>query len=91
MTTDDIKALANLARIAVTDEEAAEYVKDFGAILGYVEQINNVDVSSIEEMPLQINVARPDVDARASESYTGTLLAEAPENMDGFYKVQKIL
>ncbi len=91
MTTDDIKALANLARIAVTDEEAAEYVKDFGSILGYVEQINSVDVSGVDDMPLQSNIARLDINPHDPQSYSQKLLAEAPESMDGFYKVQKIL
>jgi aspartyl-tRNA(Asn)/glutamyl-tRNA(Gln) amidotransferase subunit C len=91
MTTDDIKALANLARIAVTEEEAAEYVKDFGSILGYVEQINSVDVSGVDDTSLQSNVARLDTDATPTGSNIDKLIAEAPENMDGFYKVQKIL
>jgi aspartyl-tRNA(Asn)/glutamyl-tRNA(Gln) amidotransferase subunit C len=91
MTTDEIKALAHLARIAVTDEEVAGFAQDLDSILGYVAQINAVDVSSIESVPLQSNVARPDQNPHESGQYVETLLAGAPDSQDGFYKVPKIL
>lgn len=91
ITYEEIRNLAHLARIAVTDEEVASYAKDFESILGYVDQINDVDVSEISTQPLQINVARLDEHPNDENSATQRLLANAPATQDGYYKMPKIL
>lgn len=91
ITRDEIKKLAHLARIAVTDQEADEYSKDFEAILGYVDQINQVVVTDTTmEYPTQ-NTARPDVVQNQKGTYNDRMLANAPDQEAGFYKVPKIL
>ncbi len=91
ITADEIKKLAHLARIEVTEEEVAQYAQDLESILGYVDQINNVDVSSVDGAPLQINNFRLDENPHESGQYIESLLADAPASQDGFYKVPKIL
>lgn len=91
ITADEIKKLAHLARIEVTEEEVAEYAKDFESILGYVDQINNVNVSDVEGEQVQINMVRDDEHPHESGQYVENLLADAPDAQDGFYKVPKIL
>ena len=91
ITVDEIKNLAHLARVEVTEEEAEMYAKDFESILGYVDQINSVDVSGVDAKPLEVNVAREDKDSTASDANRDALLAQSPESQDGFYKVPKIL
>lgn len=91
ITPEEIKKLAHLARISVTDDEVATYAKDFEAILGYVDQINNVNVSELETVTIQDNIARLDENPHESGQYVVQMLADAPESQDGFYKVPKIL
>ena len=91
ITPEEIKKLAHLARISVTDAEVATYAKDFEAILGYVDQINNVNVSELETVTIQDNIARLDENPHESGQYVVQMLADAPESQDGFYKVPKIL
>lgn len=91
ITHEEIRNLAHLARIAVTDDEVASYVTDFESILGYVDQINNVDVSEISTQPLQTNIARLDEHPNPENSATDRLLANAPATADGYYKMPKIL
>ena len=91
ITADEIKKLAHLARIEVTEEEVVQYAQDLESILGYVDQINNVDVSSVDSAPLQINSFRLDGNPHESGQYIEPLLADAPASQDGFYKVPKIL
>jgi aspartyl-tRNA(Asn)/glutamyl-tRNA(Gln) amidotransferase subunit C len=91
ITSEEIKKLAHLARISVTDDEVAAYAKDFEAILGYVDQINNVNVSELETVTIQGNIARLDENPHESGHYVTGMLADAPESQDGFYKVPKIL
>lgn len=91
MTTDEIKGLAHLARIAITDEEVAEYARDFDSILGYVAQINTVSIPDDAVAPLQVNTAREDANATPSGTYAEKMLQGAPGSEKGFYKVPKIL
>ncbi len=63
VTSDDIKHLANLSRLNVSDEELEEYRKEFSAILDYVQMIQEVDISGIAPVvgaSLNINTAAED-------------------------------
>jgi aspartyl-tRNA(Asn)/glutamyl-tRNA(Gln) amidotransferase subunit C len=91
ITHEEIEKLAHLARIDVTPDEVAEYAKDFESILGYIDQINTADISSIETVQLQVNTTRNDESAHAPGSYVEKLLADAPDIQDGYYKMPKIL
>src|SRR5689334_12082016 len=59
----DIKYVAHLARIALSPEEEAKLGAQLGNILGYIEKLNQLDVSNVEPtahaIPL-VNVSRPD-------------------------------
>lgn len=91
ITRDEIKKLAHLARIAVTDEEVDEYAKDFEAILGYVEQINQVVVTDVAPAYPTQNTTRLDEALNTEGEYLDRLITNAPEQEAGFYKVPKIL
>ena len=47
---ETVKRVAKLARIAVDDYEASRLQGDLNAILGFVEQLNEVDVEGVEPM-----------------------------------------
>ena len=91
MTHDEMKQLAHLARIGISDQEIESFSKDFDSILGYVDQLNQVDVSSVESRYAETNIARPDQDAYPAGRSVGAMLADAPDSEAGFYKVPKIL
>ena len=62
--TDDVKHVAKLARLELTEDEINKYSQQLGSILEYVEQMNEVDTTGIEPMPHAIpvyNVMREDV------------------------------
>ncbi|MBI2356889.1 Asp-tRNA(Asn)/Glu-tRNA(Gln) amidotransferase subunit GatC [Candidatus Dojkabacteria bacterium] len=48
ITVEDVKKIAILAHIELTDEEAITYAKQIGAILTYVEKLNEVDTKGVE-------------------------------------------
>ena len=91
ITHDEMKKLALLARIEMTDAEMDAMAHEFDSILGYVDQINNVQVPETSEQYVQINTVHADTDAYESETYSKKMIAGAPDSQDGFYKVQKIL
>lgn len=91
ISTDDVKHVAKLARLELTDEEINKYSKQLGDILKYVEQMNEVDTTGIEPMPHAIpvyNVMRED--EVKYEQTKEELMKNAPFEEDGFFRVPKI-
>ncbi|MCD7781071.1 MAG: Asp-tRNA(Asn)/Glu-tRNA(Gln) amidotransferase subunit GatC [Candidatus Gastranaerophilales bacterium] len=91
ISTDDVKHVAKLARLELTDDEINKYSKQLGDILKYVEQMNEVDTTGIEPMPHAIpvyNVMRED--KVKYEETKQEMMANAPYEEDGFFRVPKI-
>jgi len=88
----DVKYVANLARLALTPEEEQKFGAQLGQVLGYVEKLNQLDVSHVEPMahavPL-INVTRSD-ETRPSIS-NDEALRNAPLKANGLFIVPKIV
>ena len=93
MEIKDIEKLAKLARIELTEEEKTKYLKEIGAILGYVDQIKGAVSKTREErkVPEHRNVMREDSDKNQSGAYTKDLVAEFPRKEGEYLKVKKIL
>lgn len=87
----DIKALAKLARLEVSDEEVARLEKEIPAILGFVEQIQKVDTRSAGDDTSLRNVMREDENPHESGLYTEDLLAAAPLVKDNYVVVKQVL
>lgn len=92
ISRDDVAKLAKLARLALTDDELHSFAGQLDAILGYVGQIQAVDVTGVTPTgnPLRdVNVTRPDV---VQPSLTQQqALAEAPAADEGRFAVPQIL
>jgi aspartyl-tRNA(Asn)/glutamyl-tRNA(Gln) amidotransferase subunit C len=88
----DIKNLAALARIDIDSSEAENLEKDVASILGYVEQVQTVQVTAVESSVGEVyNILREDGEPHQSGMYTETLLREVPERQGDYVKVKKIL
>ena len=72
----DVRDVARLARIELTDEEAATFQSQLGRVLEYVEQLNALDVSSVEPTAhanpvfnvLRADEARPGLERNAAKN-----------------------
>lgn len=99
MQLEDVKKLADLARIDMSEEEMAEIAKDFEPILAYVGQVQEALKGSArqdlaEKKPEDYflhNVMREDVATNIRGEYTDKILSEMPDTQDGFLKVKQIL
>ena len=91
ITAQDIKHLADLARIEMSESEAEKMVPEIDSILGYVGQINAVDISAEKIMPKLRNVMREDIPTNEPMQYTDALLDNAPARDGNYLKVKKIL
>jgi aspartyl-tRNA(Asn)/glutamyl-tRNA(Gln) amidotransferase subunit C len=93
INTSDIKNLASLARIELTEAEAENMTKDVDSILGYVGKINDA-VSNDEvkkQTPLLRNVMRDDSVTHTPGEFTEDILNNAPDREGNYLKVKKIL
>ena len=92
ISREDVAKLAKLARLALTDDERDSFAGQLDAILGYVGQIQAVDVTGVTPTgnPLRdVNVTRPDVVAPSLPQEQA--LAEAPAADEGRFAVPQIL
>lgn len=92
MTDVDIRALARLARIEVSDAEVSKLEKEIPSILGFVETIQKVEVATGGEGASTLqNVMRADENPHESGVHTEALLAAAPAVRDGKVVVKQVV
>ncbi len=95
--TKTVKKIASLARIAITDEDAARLAPELGNILHWIEQLEEVDTSGIEPMTAVIpNTLRLRDDVVDADPLTGggireQLMQNAPQAEHGFFTVPKVI
>ena len=85
-----VKRIARLARIRVDEAEAASLAGELGAILGWIEQLAELDVDGVEPLTGPQRVAlRMREDAVTEPDRREALLANAPAPARGFFTVPK--
>jgi aspartyl-tRNA(Asn)/glutamyl-tRNA(Gln) amidotransferase subunit C len=88
----DVPYVARLARLALTPEEEAKFPAQLAQVLGYIEKLNQLDVSGIEPtahaVPM-LNVTRPD-EVRPSLT-NEEALRNAPAKANGLFLAPKIV
>ena len=87
----DIRALARLARLEVSDEEVATLEKELPSVLEFVEQIQKASSESPPEEHSLRNVMREDANAHESGLYTKKLLDAAPAQEKDYVAVKQVL
>ena len=87
-----VRKIASLARIAVTDGEVEAMVPELNNILGWIEQLGEVDVSGVEPMTAVIpNALRLRADVVTDGGIRDKVLANAPAAEHGFFGVPKVI
>ena len=93
LTRDDVLKLARLARLELSDDEIETFRNELDEILGYVEQLDAVDVTGLEptsQVTGLVNVAREDVEK--SYGYEPQdLLKNVPRTDDDHIKVKRMI
>jgi len=93
MDTEEIKKLAELARLELTEVDISAYQKDFEGILNYIKTINAVDIEGFNDHVRgdTTNILREDNEYYEPGTFKETLLDAAPERDGDFVKVAKVL
>jgi aspartyl-tRNA(Asn)/glutamyl-tRNA(Gln) amidotransferase subunit C len=87
-----VRHIAKLARIAVSEEEVAALAPELSNILGWVEQLQEVDVEGVEPMTAVIpNALRLRPDAITEGGIRDAVLRNAPTAEHGFFVVPKVI
>ncbi len=93
LSRDDVLKLAQLARISLTDDEVDHFADELSEILGYVEQLSNVDVSGLaptNQVTGRSNVMRAD-EVRSYGYEARDLLKNVPDVQDNQIKVKRMI
>jgi len=92
LDTDTVRRIARLARIHVDDAELAPLADELNNILGWIEQLDEVDTDGVAPMTSAVEMVQR---LRADEMNDGDLqedvLANAPDPTDGFFTAPKVV
>lgn len=89
---EDVRRVAFLARIRVAEDELAPVADDLNKIIGWVEQLSEVDtdgvdpMTSVTDMPLKKRA-----DEVTDAGYPERVLANAPDRANDFFAVPKVV
>jgi len=87
-----VRRIAKLARIRLADDEVPRLEGELNAILGYVEQLSEVDVDGVEPLSGGAQMAmRLREDAVTDGNYPDKILANAPDRIGNFFAVPKVV
>ncbi len=87
-----VKRVAHLARIAVSEEEAQRMMGELNGILGFVEQLGEVDVSGVEPMTSVMPMAMKERDDVVTDgNKADDIVANAPVSDRNFFLVPKVV
>lgn len=87
-----VKRIGRLARIRIEESEVTAYQDELNAILGFVEQLSEVDVTGVEPMTsVTPMVLRRRDDVVTDGGYPGKIVANAPLSEDNFFMVPKVV
>lgn len=90
--TATVKRVARLARIKVDDAQAERMTGELNAILGFVEHLDEVDISGVEPMTSVVEqTMKKRVDGVTDGSKADDITANAPASEDNFFMVPKVV
>ncbi len=90
VSTDDVRKVARLSRIAVPEERLEALAGELNAILDWIEQLGEVDVSGEAPMTSVVDARLPmREDIVTDGNKVDEILANAPRSEDGFFVVPK--
>ncbi|HHB81986.1 MAG TPA: Asp-tRNA(Asn)/Glu-tRNA(Gln) amidotransferase subunit GatC [Devosia sp.] len=87
-----VRRIGHLARIKIEESEVETYAGELNAILGFVEQLNEVDVEGVEPMtsvtPMTQRMRKDEVNLGG---HPEKIVSNAPLSEDNFFMVPKVV
>ena len=89
---DTAARVANLARISIPDEELENVAKELSNIIGFMEQLNEVNVDNVKPMTsVTPTVLKKRTDVVNDGNQQSKVLSNAPDTREGFFAVPKVV
>jgi aspartyl-tRNA(Asn)/glutamyl-tRNA(Gln) amidotransferase subunit C len=92
---EEVRRVANLANLALTEEEIERMAQDLSGILAHVDKLNELDTSNVEPMAQVLYDAEATATLREDAERLGLgnrdALANAPLAGSGYFKVPKVI
>ena len=86
----DVRKIAKLSRIRVEEAEVAHLAGELNGILGWIEQLQEVDVEGVEPMTSAVSMEAPKrADKVTDGGIRDEVLSNAPKEEDGFFVVPR--
>jgi aspartyl-tRNA(Asn)/glutamyl-tRNA(Gln) amidotransferase subunit C len=89
---EDVKNIAHLARLAISDDSISDYTRDLSSILDLVEQMNQVNTDHVQPMAHPMDAQqrlRPDTVTEVNQR--DKFQSIAPDVESGLYRVPKVI
>ena len=89
LSQDEVRHVAELAKLQLTDAEVAQFTEQLSAVLDYAERLREVDTSHVPPTPYPLpltNVLLADEPGPCLSNEEA--LANAPDRADGFFRVK---
>lgn len=91
LTIDEVRHVAELAKLRLSETELVLYAEQLSAILDYAESLQQVDTSHVPPTPYVLPLHNVMADDVATPSLPNeTALANAPDRADGFFRVRAV-
>jgi aspartyl-tRNA(Asn)/glutamyl-tRNA(Gln) amidotransferase subunit C len=95
ITEKEVRYVADLANLSLSEPEVHKFQADLDEILGHVERLNEIDTTGVEPMAQVLyaggDTARLRADRERPPLGTETALANAPQPGNGYFKVPKVI
>jgi len=94
ITEKDVEYVARLARLELTGEEKVKFTGQLESILSYIDKLNAIDTKNVPPTSHALslkNVWREDKLELCPENVRETMLSNAPEREDDFFRVKKVI
>lgn len=92
VTEKDVQYIANLARLQLNDEEVKSFAGDMNKILGYMDQLNEVDTENVEPLEHVIDLeSRLRKDEGKKPLSHEDALKNAPDADSDYFRVPKVI
>ena len=95
LTEEEVRHVADLANLALSEPEIARMAKDLDGILGHMDKLNELDTTGVEPMAQVLfdagDTATLREDRERPPLSNADAVANAPETSGGYYKVPKVI
>ena len=92
LKSDDVRSIAQLARLHIDDDSVDRYVDDLSSILTLVDQMNQVDSSGVEPLANPLDASQRLRSDEVTESNQRDHFQQiAPDVADGYYRVPRVI